>query len=194
MKPKLRIVDLIGQVVAKTSAKVAPLLPAPPAPLTALTVHYQYGHYTDVRQRLMTDGKVNPDVRYPLVVLFEDFRLVNRELGLIGIADLKIIILHTSSKSYTRQQREDQVFLPVLVPIYDEFMKQLKYSGFFMQYGPFRHNRIDRPHWGDPGIYGNKGYLFDEVLDGIEISDLQLQTYPANCIIDPPGMAIQQIN
>lgn len=189
MKEPIRIVDLIGQVVAKTSAKVLAQLQAVDATITA--VHYEYGHYNDVRERLIQKGKVNPDQKYPLIVLFEDFRLVNRVPGLTGIADLKIIILHTSKKDLTRQQRESQVFLPVLVPIYDEFLRQLRYSGFFMQYGPFRHNRIDRPHWGDPGIYGNKGYLFDDILDGIEISDLQLQTFLANCIIDPPGLALQ---
>lgn len=189
MKPQVRLVDLVGRAVAKTSAKVLPLLPVLDPLITA--VHYEYGHYNDVRERLIQKGKVNPDQKYPLVVLFEDFRIVNRVPGLTGVADIKIIILHTSKKDWTRQQREDRVFLPILVPIYNEFLRQLRYSGYFMQYGPFRHTRIDRPHWGDPGIYGNKGYLFDDVLDGIELSDLQLQVYMAECIVDPPGLQLQ---
>lgn len=189
MKPEVRLVDLIRRVVVKTSTAVWPKLIQADPLITA--VHYEYGHYNDVRERLLQKGKVNADQKYPLIVLFEDFRIVNRVPGLIGIADIKIIILHTSKKDVTRAQRESQVFLPILVPIYNEFLKQLRYSGFFMQYGPFRHTRIDRPHWGDPGIYGNKGYLFDDVLDGIELSDLQLQVYTAECITAPPGLQLQ---
>lgn len=188
MKPQRRLVDLIGQVVAKTSAKMLAALQLVDPAITG--VYYQYGHYNDVKERLIAQGRVNPDQKYPLIVLFEDFRLVNRVPGLIGIADLRLMILHTSKKDITRAQREERVFLPILNPIYNEFLKQLRVSGFFMQYGPFRHNRIDRPHWGDPGVYGNKGYLFDDVLDGIELSDLQLQTYTATCIIEPPGMQL----
>lgn len=180
MKPPVRIVDIIGEVVASTEAKLLTALQAVDSKITG--INYLYGHYNDVRERLGQYGKTEKNSRYPLIVLFEDFRIVNRVLGLTGIADVKIIILHTSSKDFTREQRESLVFKPILVPIYDEFLKQLKLSGHFMQYGPFRHNRIDRPHWGDPVLYGNNGYLLNDILDGIELSDLQLQTYLPNCV------------
>lgn len=180
MKPPVRIVDIIGDLVAKTSAALLTYLQTVDPLITG--VHYQYGHYNDIKERLLAKGKIDPAARYPLVVLFEDFRVQNRTPGIFGIADVKMMVLHLSRKDITRQQREANVFKPVLVPIYDELLRQMKISGKFMQYGPFRHNRIDRPHWGDPVIYGNNGYLFDEVLDGIEISDLQLQTYLNNCV------------
>jgi hypothetical protein len=173
-------VDLIGKAVEKTSAKLLLQLQAVDPKITG--IYYQYGHYNDVRERLIAQGKTAKDQRYPLVVLFEDFKLNNRVLGLTGIADVKIIILHTTSKDYTREQREARVFKPILVPIYEEFLYQLKVSGDFMQYGPFVHARIDRPHWGDPQLYKNDGYLLNDVLDGIELSDLQLQTYLPNCV------------
>ena len=180
MKVPVRIVDLIGKAVQKTSAKLLTQLQTVDPMITG--VHYDYGHYTDIRERLGQKAKTAKTARFPLVILFEDYRVVKRTLGLEGIADAKIIIVHRSSKDYTRQQREDLVFKPILVPIYHELLHQLKISGDFMQYGPFQHNQIDRPHWGDPGLYGNDGYLLNEVLDGIEISDLRLQTYLPNCV------------
>ena len=180
MKPPVRIVDIMGDLVAKTSAKLLTYLQTIDPLIKG--VHYQYGHYNDIKERLLAKGKIDPTARYPLVVLFEDFRVQNRTPGIFGIADIKIMVLCLTKKEYTRQQREEKSFKPVLVPIYDELFRQMKLSGKFMQYGPFRHNRIDRPHWGDPAIYGPNGYLFDEVLDGIEISDLQLQTYLNNCV------------
>lgn len=179
MKLPIRYVKIFEGIVAKTSAKLLPALQAVDPMIKA--VHYDFGHYNDVRERLIQKGKTAQDQRYPLIVLFEDFRQGNRVLGLDSIGDVKIIILHLTKKEYTRQQREEKVFLPILVPIYNEFLKQMKYSGHFMQYGPFRHDRIDRPHWGDPGLYANGGYLLNDVLDGIELSNLQLQTYLPNC-------------
>jgi len=185
MKEPVRIGQLIGQVVQKTSdALLFDLIDEDPM-ITG--IHYLYGHYNDIKERLLQKGKTDKPNRYPLICLFEDFRVVNRTLGLFGTVELRLIILHFSRKDVTREQRETNVFEPILVPIYDEFMRQLKLSGFFMQYGPFPHNRIDRPHWGDPGLYGatNKdgGYIFDEILDGIEIDGLQLKTYFNNCEI-----------
>lgn len=176
----VRIVDLMRGLVTKTSAAVLPTLQAVDPGITG--VHYEYGHYNDVKERLMAKGKTDKPNRYPLVVLFEDFGVTNGTLGIYGVVDVKLMVLHTSRKDITRPQREANVFNPVLVPIYDELMVQLKFSGLFMQYGPFQHRRIDRPHWGDPALYGNAGYLFDDILDGIEIADLQLRTYLNNCI------------
>lgn len=185
MIESVRVGKLIGTVVAKTSAALLTQLQAVDPLITG--VHYQYGHYNDIKERLLQKGKTDKPNRYPLIALFEDFRVTNRVPGIFGIADLRLIILHFSSKGITREQRETNVFLPILVPIYEEFLKQLRVSGFFMQYGPFRHNRIDRPHWGDPGLYRSRsgepdGYIFDEILDGIEIDGLQLQTYFNNCV------------
>jgi hypothetical protein len=182
MKQPVRLVDQIGIVVQRTSAKLLATLQAVDPLITG--VHYLYGHYPDIRERLLQLGKAESgkDKRYPLIVLFEDFRVLNKVLGLYGVGDIKLMILWPSGKAVTREQREAS-FKDILDPIYIEFFRQLKISGFFMQYGPFDHKRIDRPHWGDAAIYGNKGYLFDEILDGIEISDLQLKTYYNNCVI-----------
>lgn len=182
MKTPVRIVDLIGKAVGKVSVKLLAQLQAVDPKITG--VYYEYGHYNDVRERLIQKSKTlsTKDQRYPLVVLFEDFRLVNRVLGITGIADIKILILHLTKKEFTREQREDLVFMPILVPIYEALLNELKISGDFMQYGPFRHNRIDRPHWGDPELYKNGGYLLNDILDGIELSELQLQTYLPNCV------------
>lgn len=180
MKMPIRYVDIFRRIVSKTSAKLLTQLKAVDPNITQ--IHYDYGHYNDIKERLIAKGKTAKDQRYPLIVLFEDFKQGNRVRGLDSIADVKIIILHLTRKDYTRQQREDLVFKPVLVPIYDEFLKQMKISGDFMQYGPFRHDRIDRPHWGDPKLYANGGYLFDDVLDGIELANLELKAYLPTCV------------
>lgn len=179
MKLPIRYKRIFEGIVAKTSAKLLTQLQTVDPMITA--IHFGFGHYNDERERLIQKGKTSKEQRYPLIVLFEDYRQGNRVLGLDNTADVKIMILHLTRKDYTRDQRETLVFNPILVPIYDEFLKQMKISGHFMQYGPFRHDRIDRPHWGDPGLYANGGYLLNDVLDGIELANLQLQTYLPTC-------------
>lgn len=176
------IVDIMRDVVAAVSAALLPQLQAVDPLISA--VHYDYGHYTDIRERLVTLGKVTPAEKYPRIVLFEDHRVRHGDEGLTGIMDLKLIILYPSRNDITRQQRETGVFRPILYPIYQEFLRQLYLSGKFNIYDvtKIQHDQINRPHWGDPGLYKNEGYLLGDILDGIEIANLQLTTYLDNCL------------
>lgn len=176
------IVDIFRDIVAATSAVLLTDLQAVDPLISG--VHYDYGHYNDVRERLVAKDQSAKTEKYPLVVLFEDYKISHGQVGLTGIASLKLIILYISKKDITRQQRETNVFRPILYPIYNEFLRQIKLSGKFMvaSVDQIKHDQINRPHWGDPELYGNKGYLFNDVLDGIEITNLELKTYLPNCL------------
>lgn len=182
MKQPVYIVDIFRGIVAATSAALLTQLQAADPLITG--VHFDYGHYTDIRNRI-TAKEGNPAEKQditPLIALFEDFRITKGQAGIFGIAGLKFIILHSSDKGYTRQQREDLIFRPILYPVYWEFLRQIKLSGKFMYYGTeLSHDQINRPHWGDPELYGNKGYLLNRVLDGIELDRIELKTYLPNC-------------
>lgn len=148
-------------------------------------INFMYGHYNDIRERLTTMNKtdVNATKRYPLVALFEDYRIRKRQVGTSGITNLKIIILYPTKKDITREQREAATFQPILYPIYYSILKWLKLSGVFMIYDETKiiHDLIPRPHWGDPGLYQNNAYLLNDVLDGLELSNLELTTFLNNC-------------
>lgn len=177
------ITEVIGSVVAATSTKLLTTLQAVDPLISG--VHYEYGHYTDIRERLTKKGQVAKTDKYPLICLFEDFRIRHGATtsGLTGIADLKIIILYPSSNEVTREWREINVFRPILYPIYFEFLRQLKNCGHFNIYNidEIQHDQINRPHWGDPSLYKNDSYLFGDILDGIELTNLNLETYLKNC-------------
>lgn len=190
MKTPVYIVDVFREIVAATAAgkqksSGKTLLEDLQAVDSLITnIHYDYGHYTDIRERLIAKNKTDKQGKYPLVCLFEDHKIKHGKEGLTGITDLKLIILYSSKKEITREQREVNVFRPILYPIYFEFLKQLAVSGHFNIYDVTKipHDQINRPHWGDPGIYKNDSYLFGDVLDGIEIANLQLETYLPNCL------------
>jgi len=178
-----RMVDVWRAIVARTSTRVLPELVLVNPKITA--VHYDYGHYPDVREKLK-QGIKNPTAmteKYPLIVLFEDFKMDKRKIGVQGVANMIVMILYTSKKEYTRQQREDLVFKPIIQPIYEALLKEIKISGAFKFYGSEApHTEIDRPHWGDPELYKNQGYLFGDCLDGKELQFSQLETFFNICV------------
>lgn len=175
------LVDIFQEIVNKVSVKLLPKLQA--IPNTTITgVHYLYGHYNEIQRRLVdkSNSKTERYDRYPLIVLFQDFviRKGISNLGFYGEANLQFIILyHTEKDAYSEDRMED-VFKPLLYPIYHEFLYQIARSGKFQLHSDksISHEQIDRPHWGDPGIYGNEGYYFPDVLDGIELRNVLLKT------------------
>jgi hypothetical protein len=175
------VVDAIKNVVAATSAKLLSDLQAIEPLIQG--IQFDYGHYTDIKERLKAKSQTDKTKRFPLICLFEDHRIRHQKLGITGIADLKIIILYPSKNTVTREWRETNVFRPILYPIYFEFLRQLKLCGQFNIYDEtkIQHDQINRPHWGDPALYKNDSYLFGEILDGIELNNLQLETFLNNC-------------
>lgn len=184
MSAPVYIVDVIGEIVAATSAVLLLQLQMVDPLITG--IHYEYGHINDIRERITEKMKTTTnsvDIS-PMICLIEDFKLTKGKVGVTGITDMKIIILHFSKKDITRVQREVNVFRPVLWPIYNEFLKQLKLNGRFSIYDvtKIQHDMIARPHWGDPALYGNDAYLLNGIFDGIELSNLQLTTFLNNCL------------
>lgn len=182
MTTPVYIVDVFRDLVQLVSSKLLTKLQETDPLITG--VNYDYGHYTDIRERLLAKGKTNKQAKYPLVCLFEDHKISHRKEGLTGITYLKLIILFSSKNDITREQREQNVFRPILYPIYFELLNQITVSGYFNVYDVTKipHDQVNRPHWGDPGLYKNEGYLFGDVLDGIEIANLQLETFLPNCL------------
>jgi hypothetical protein len=175
------LVDVLkNTVVPRTSSKLLAKLQAIDPLITS--IHFEYGHYTDIRQRLSERAKNNEN-RYPLICLFEDYINSHDKDGISGLNKPKIIILYLSKPDVTREAREINVFRPILYPIYFELLRQLKLCGEFNIYDEtqIKHDEIKRPHWGNPALYKNDGYLFTDVLDGIELANLQLETYLQTC-------------
>lgn len=177
----MRIVDILSIVVEKVSVKKLAYLTSNVDPLIT-KVWYEYGHYNDIKERIHSYNK-DEKFPYPLICLFEDFPIDHSQEGTDGTGNLKIIILYKSDNKVIRTWREEEVFVKVLYPIYEEFLKQLKLSGYFQIYDESKipHRQINRPHWGDPGLYKNESYIFDAILDGIELNNLQLITYKKAC-------------
>lgn len=167
-----RVTTELGEVVAAMRAQAD----GPP--------FYMYGHIAEVDARLQNMAK-NPTKegkKYPLIVL----KLDTPEKVDNGILHYKlnVAIVVRTDRSYTASERDEKVFVPVLEPLYESFMVQLRESPHFMwendQTYP-KHTKIKRYFYGTPKENVNIKHIFSDPLDAIELVDLEINSEIKNC-------------
>jgi hypothetical protein len=151
------IVKIMGDIVSKVSANMLTYLQSIDANYSG--VRYDYGHPSDIVGRIAQYSNT-PEFRfkkYPLIGLFLDFPEKRGEDYTTMIktsARLDMFICCGTNKTHTPQQRTDATFIPILIPIYEEFLKQLRLNKNIVtpNGGIFRHNYTARYQWGKGGI------------------------------------------
>lgn len=142
-------------------------------------IQYMHGHYKEIVQRLQekTDSISQRNAKYPLVVLFQDFRIERGgRLDLYGTTKLNLIIANSTEPKYYTADRYTKNFKPVLYPIYWELMAQLRnHKQFeFKNQDEIKHTVIERVFWGKEGLYGADGNIFNDYLDCLELQNLEI--------------------
>lgn len=179
MSQPVYIVDVFKSVVEKTSTALLTQLQTVDSLI--IGIKFEYGHRNDINERIISYG--NQRINFcPMVCLFEDYKIKRGQVGTTGITNLIIVIIYYSQPNITREERDVNVFKPILEPVYFEILKQLKLDGRFSIYDEttIKHDFIRRPHWGDPELY--KEYPLKGVFDAIELNNLQLTTFLKNCL------------
>lgn len=183
------IQDVFAEIVSRVSAEMLPILQAIYPQITG--VHYQYGTGYEIIETLnqMTQNDNNLD-KYPLVCLFLD---VNEEFGTDAgiystIPNLRIAICNDTKRDMKAPQRDELNFKPILTPIYQSLLRQMKYSKAFKAVSlDFRHDAKRNYFWGREGVYGKEGSVFNDKLDAIEITFKDLKISTTYC---PPGETV----
>lgn len=178
------VVEDIGAVVA--SMRGSPLLGSiiPTMPHSELLPYYDYGHPLELANRLTakTRGKEMKFQKYPLVALKMDFPEQKGSGGMNNLV-LDILIVAMSKREREVSTRYEQVFKPILYPLYETFLDALRHSGLYHWQGwqdvpP--HVKVDRPFWGVVASQGNIKSIFNDPLDAIEIQGLRISY--RNCL------------
>lgn len=140
-------------------------------------IDYQYGHVQELLETLsqMTKSPEESPKKYPLIWLVQDFtESINNDVGYYADVSLNVIIAHQTVNEYKITQRYDNVFKPVLYPIWQVFMECLKSQKGIQGYSPDC-DKTDRSYWGSNPIDGNKGNVLTDYVDAIELQNLRLQ-------------------
>lgn len=147
---------------------------------------YLYGHRLEI-VNLIKQQQSDPTLqltRFPLIALKLDTPAGTVNGNMINY-NLNIAIITSTEKGYTAKERLENVFKPVLYPLYDEFFKQLKRCGHFTwpAIGLFRppHTKIDRFFYGTLSEEKNVKNLFDDPIDAVELIDLKINSKIKTC-------------
>ena len=171
------IVDIFKAIVQDVSIKIA--LDYPDIPY----VFYEHGHILEIDNTLASKDKANLYMeKYPLIMLIQDF--TERQRNSFVELNLRLIITTGTKSDIRASQRYEQVFKPVLIPIYNQLMQSIFWHGsFFWDSGRLpSHNRTDRPFYGIGTDKGNTRYIMSDKLDAIEITNLNLNYFDNKCL------------
>lgn len=148
-------------------------------------VHYQHGHPLEIIETLQqqSEARTTKTSRFPLIALFQDFpESIDVQEGFYGDVPFHLIIARPTDPNYKAGKRYEVNFKPILYPIYQAFMEQIRLSRrFSLIDNKIPHTKIDRLYWGREGLYGNDGNVFNDRIDCIEIRDLKLRVKTQNC-------------
>lgn len=142
---------------------------------------YMYGHPIEIVNTLKQKNKNGTFKfkKYPLIALFQDFDEVKGEnMAIDSRVSLRVVIAVNTSPKYVSSERYANTFKPVLYPLYNLLMEKIAKSPYTqLAEGIVPHTKTDRVYWGKTGINGNEANVFDDYLDAIEITDLELELY-----------------
>lgn len=149
---------------------------------TANAPNYMFGHIMEISKRLakMEQDPVFKYTKFPLVALRQDIveRMTSDNMWEYR---LNILLATPGSKTDYSEKRYTDTFKPILYPMFESFMRNLRRVGLFTWKGDMEypeHTKIDRPYWGTPGPSGNTANILAESIDAIEIIDLKLLQHP----------------
>lgn len=153
------------------------------------TIRYEHGHPTEIIETLRQAelSKTEKYQKYPIVMLFQDFDDdKGNSGGYAGNVSLHIVIANSTLPTYKAAERYTNNLNPVLIPIYEELIRLIGKSKYFVTYGKrtIKHRKTERLFWGRNGLYGNQSNVFNDYLDVIEITNLNL-TLNYKTILNP---------
>lgn len=139
--------------------------------------YYMAGHRVEISNRLLEKDAdpVYKYQKYPLVALRLDTPEKNRD-GMVDFT-LNIAILMFTDRNWNADERLENVFKPVLFPLYDSFLRNVINVGLFTWPGLHKrpvHTKYNRYYWGTEVKEGNTANIFSDPLDAIELIDLKL--------------------
>jgi hypothetical protein len=144
---------------------------------------YMFGHRIEIAKRLLDKDKdkVFKNQKYPLIALRMDIQ-ESVSKGVWSYT-LNLLIANYTDKKWNAEERMENIFKPVLYPIYERFMRELQFSGLFFWPGNQdfpEHTKVDRPFWGTDNQEGNVKNIFNDPIDAIEIIGLKLNSRSKN--------------
>lgn len=115
--------------------------------------------------------------KFPVIYLRPDFveNYKTDDIRVLYTANIELYIIHHTSADYAVSQRYEQVFKPVLIPIYESLINRIQhYRGWKCD---LTHSKQDLLYWGV-----NNTNFVNDYIDAIHITNMNLGVFKTNCI------------
>ena len=134
-------------------------------------LHYEHGHPLEIVKTIETMA-MDPQqaaLRFPLIGLYEDYDELHNGNPSSYEVSFHLVIAINTLPEYTSEERSVINFIPVLQPIYDQFIISTHKSGYFREtnWRKVKCTKTNRMHWG-------KNSVANDFIDAIEITNLKL--------------------
>lgn len=188
MRPDRRsreIIEILADVVRKTSEGCMITVPEVKGGFREVScpdIHYVFGNGRYIKANLDELSKTLGR-KLPLIALFCPFNEQRNSPDYYSKAKVRILIAHSTSRSWSNEQRLESSFKKVLRPIYDRFIEALKEDGRF-DFGydeHVSHEYSENYSYGRYGAYTEAGEEVSEPIDAINITNLELKVKQPNC-------------
>lgn len=147
--------------------------------------YYDYGHPLEIINTLKEKGgnDTKKYEKYPLIWLWLDYDddvTVSTRTKHVIAENLIIVIMTETKKNYKAENRYDNVFVPILIPLYDSLMSAILESSQVHSDDKYHHKKKNRLYWGKEDLYGNVGNIGNDALDAVIVSGLDLRLDKCN--------------
>lgn len=150
----------------------------------SIDINYQFGDWPYMAKVLqaMSKSHLTSGKKYPLIGLFSPFT-EDRSDATHNSLRLSFLIATATKKEYTNEERLQYSFKDILHPVYDSFIRNIKKNRYLsLDYsGVVKHDYVDNYRYGNSGIYGEGSNKFDDMIDGIDITNLEVKIIKNSC-------------
>lgn len=143
-------------------------------------VFFQFGYWQNIHDQLLDYGNTATlrSQRFPLIILHADFTETTVNAWTIRINPTFYIVTQ-SEQNYSIEKRIEEIYKPILYPIYKDFITAIRHSEkFYINGQDIPHTRKDLYYLSSAGAEQNK---ISWIVDAIEIKFSQLNMVKPKC-------------
>lgn len=143
----------------------------------AKKVYFMHGHPKEILSRLqaLSTGPDTKNKKYPLICLFRDIKEILGEgmYGLTSFSKPRIAFVTITKPEFRADQRKEKNFDPILIPIFEEFINQIRTSEFFGSptMEQLQVVKWDRYYW---GVNLADSTVMNDYIDAIDLESISL--------------------
>ena len=148
---------------------------------------YMPGHRNEISDRLteMSQHPQQKKKKFPLIAL-NTMNITPTVRGVMWDFNLNIVIGTSVDNNLSTEERDAQIFKPILYPLYDRFITAFINSGLFVWDGTQPqssppHTPMIKHFWGIETKEGSVKNIFNEYMCAIELVNLKVSRQNFNC-------------